>query len=74
MEMLGINSWIIKHEIKTCNGSKSVYYKLQLINPKKATSIKEEVEKLLCTSFICLVPFTEWDYNPILIAKKQDNI
>jgi hypothetical protein len=53
---------------------KLVRQKLRLVNPRKVTKIKAEVEKLLKDGFIYLVPLTEWVSNPILVDKKQGTI
>ena len=64
-EMLGIDPRIMEHEIKTYPNAKHVRQKLHLINFRKATTIKVEVEKFLNAGFIYPVPFTEW--VPILL-------
>ena len=46
-EMPGIDPSIIIHEIKTYPDAKPVRQRLRQIHPRKATAIKEEVEKLL---------------------------
>jgi hypothetical protein len=43
---------------------------LRPINPRKAGTIKEEVEKLLNAGFIYPMPLTEWVSNPVLVDKK----
>ena len=45
--MLGIEPWIVDHEIKTYPNVKPVRQKLRVVNPRKAPVIKEEIEKLL---------------------------
>ena len=47
---------------------------LRVINPRKAPSIKEEIEKFVKAGFIYPVPLTEWVSNPISVDKKQGNI
>ena len=44
------------------------------MNPRKAPTIKAEVEKLLKPGFIYLVPLKKWVSNPILVDKKQGAI
>jgi hypothetical protein len=44
------------------------------VNPRKAPTIKAEVEKLLNVGFIYPVPLTEWVSNPIPVDKKQGTI
>jgi hypothetical protein len=73
-EMSGIDPRIVEHEIMTYPDVKWVWQKLHLVNPRKATSIKAEVEKLLQASFIYLVQLTQWVSNPIPINKKQGRI
>ena len=41
------------------------------MNPRKAPSIKVEIEKLLKSGFIYPVPLMEWVSNPISMDKKQ---
>ena len=50
--MPDINPQIVVHEIKTYAGAKPVRQKIRQIHPKKAATIKVEVEKLLRASFI----------------------
>jgi len=72
--MLGIDPRIVEHEIKTYLNTKTVHQKLLPINPRKAITIKVEVEKLLNVGFIYLVPLTEWLSNHVLVDKKQGNL
>jgi hypothetical protein len=50
--MLGIDPRIVENEITTHLDAKIVQQKLCPVNPKKATTIKDEVEKLLKAGFI----------------------
>ena len=45
--MLGIDSSIMVHEIKTYPTAKSIRKKLRQFHPRKAAAIKAEIEKLL---------------------------
>ena len=72
--MPGIDPSIVQHEIKTYENAKPVRQRLRLVNPRKATTIKAEVEKLLKAGFICPVPLTEWVSNPVPVDKKQGTI
>ena len=72
--MSGINPWIVEHEIKTYPDDKTVQQRLRAVNPRKAPTIKEEVEELLSVGFIYLVPLTEWVSNPIPMINKQGTI
>ena len=58
-EMLGIAPSIVVHEIKTYPDAKHVRQRLHQIHPRKATTIKAEVEKLLCAGFIYPIPLTD---------------
>ena len=58
-EIPDIDNQIVVHEIKTYVGAKPVRQKLRQIHPKKAATIKAEVEKLLRVGFIYPVPLTE---------------
>jgi hypothetical protein len=51
-ELPGIDPKIVEHEITTYLDAKPVRQKLHPVNPKKAASIKIEVEKLLKAGFI----------------------
>jgi hypothetical protein len=73
-EMLGIDPIIVEHEITTYPNTKPVWQKLHPVNPRKETTIKVEVEKLLKVGFIYPVHLTQWVSNPVLIDKKQGTI
>ena len=72
--MPGIVPSIVIHEIKTYLGAKHVCQKLRPVHPRKTTTLKVEVEKLLKVGFIYLVPLTKWVSNIILLMKKQGTI
>jgi hypothetical protein len=44
------------------------------VNPKKAPTVTEEVEKLLYDGFIYPVPLTKCVYNHVLVDKKKGTI
>ena len=44
------------------------------MNPRKAPTIKAEIEKLLKFGFIYLIPLMKWVSNPISVDKKQGAI
>ena len=69
--MPGINPCIFEHEIKTYPEPKSVRQRLRVVNPRKAPSIKAEVEKLLNVGFIYPLPLSEWVSNTVPMNKKQ---
>ena len=58
-EMLGIYPRIVEHEIKTYSNAKPVWQRLCAVNPRKAPSIKVEIEKLLKVGFIYPIPLME---------------
>jgi hypothetical protein len=58
--MPGIDPNIVEHEIKTYMNVKPLRKHLRVVNPRKALSIKVEVEKLLNEGFIYMVPLTEY--------------
>ena len=58
--MPGIDPRIIEHEIKTYPNAKPVRQCLRAVNPRKAPTIKVEIEKLLKAGFINHVPLMEW--------------
>jgi hypothetical protein len=72
--MPGVDPIIFEHEIKNYVDAKLVQQRLTDINPRKAPTIKEEVEKILNAGFIYLVPLIEWVSNPIPINKNQGTI
>ena len=72
--MLGINPLIVEHEIKTYPNTNPIRQRLRVVNSRKAPAIKEEIEKLLKSSFIYPVPLTQWVSNPVLVDKKQGAI
>jgi hypothetical protein len=72
--MPGIDPNIVEHEIKTYLNAKPVRQHLRVVNPRKAPTIKAEVEKLLNVGFIYPVPLTEWVSNPVPIDKKKGTI
>ena len=68
--MMGIDPSIVVHEIKTYPFAKLVRKKLRQVDPRKAATIKAEIEKLLKAGFIYLVPLTEWVSNAVPVNKK----
>jgi hypothetical protein len=72
--MPAIDPRIIEHEIMTYTDAKTVWQKLHLVNPRKATVIKAEVEKLINVGFIYHVQLTQWVSNLVLVNKKQGMI
>jgi hypothetical protein len=73
-EMSGIDPSIVVHEIKTYPGAKPVRQRLRPVHPRKAATIKLEVEKLLKANFIYRVALIEWVSNPVPIDKKGGSI
>ena len=73
-EMSVIDPKIVEHEITTYLDAKPVWQKLRLVNPRKATAIKVEVEKLLKEGFIYPIHLTQWVSNPVPVDKKQGTI
>ena len=63
-KMPGIDPWIVEHEIKTYPNAKPVRQRLCAVNPRKAPTIKAEIEKLLKVSFIYPVPFDRVGLKP----------
>jgi hypothetical protein len=51
-----------------------VQQKFHLVNPKKAATIKAEVEKLLKVVFIYPIQLAQWVSNHVLVNKKQGMI
>ena len=73
-EIPRIDPRIIEHEIKTYLDGKPIRQRLRAVNPRKAPTIKAEIEKLLKAGFIYPVPLTEWVSNPISVDKNQGAI
>ena len=73
-KMPGIDPSIVQHEIKTYENAKPVRQRLRPVNPRKAETIKAEVEKLLRVGFIYPVPLTDWVSSPVPMNKKQGKI
>jgi hypothetical protein len=55
-------------------GAKPIQQRLCLVHPRKATSIKLEVKKILKDGFIYPMALTDWVSNLILVNKKQGTI
>jgi hypothetical protein len=72
--MPGIDPKIVEHEIIPYPDAKPVRKKLHPVNPRKVTTIKAEVEKLLKAGFIYPIHLTEWVSNPVPVDKKQGTI
>jgi hypothetical protein len=73
-EMPCIDPKIVEHEITMYPDAKPVQQNLHLVNPKKAATIKVEVEKLLKGGFIYPIHLTQWVSNPVPANKKQCTI
>jgi len=69
-EMTSINTRIIEHEIHTYENANPVRKKMQPVNPRKATTIKAEVENMFKVRFIYIVPLTKWVSKLVPIDKK----
>ena len=69
--MPGIDPKIVEHQITTYSDAKPVRQKLHLVNPRKATTIKVEVEKLLKANFIYPIHLTQWVSNPVSVNKNK---
>ena len=73
-EIPGIDPSIIEHEIRTYLDAKPVQQKLRPVNPRKATAVKAEIEKLLKASFIYSIALIEWVSNLVPLDKNQGTI
>ena len=71
--MWGINPRIVK-QIKTYPNAKLVRQRLCAVNPRKAPTIKAEIEKLSNAVFIYPILLTEWVSNLVSVDKKQGAI
>ena len=73
-EIPGIDPSILVHEIKTYPISRPVRKKLRQVRPRKAMTIKVEVEKLLKEGFIYPIPLMEWVSNIVPMNKNRGTI
>ena len=62
-EILGIDPLFVIHEIRNYPDAKPVRQKLRQVHPRKITSVKEEIEKIIKVGFIYLIPLTKWVSN-----------
>ena len=69
--MSGIDPSIVVHEIKTYPLAKTIRKTLRHVHPRKATTIKAKIEKLLKYGFIYPVPLTKWVSNVICVNKNR---
>ena len=73
-EMPGIDPSIVEHKIRTYPDTKPVQQNLRPVNPRKAATVKAEVEKLLKSGFIYPIALTEWVSNLVPFDKNQGTI
>ena len=73
-EIPRIDPRIIVHEIKTYARARHVQNKIWPIHPKKESTIKDKVEKLLRVDFIYPVPLMEWVSNIVPVTKNPGTI
>ena len=69
-EMPGIDPSIVEHKIRTYLDARPIRQKLRPVNPRKAVTVKAEVEKLVKASFIYPIALIEWVSNPVTVDKK----
>jgi hypothetical protein len=69
--MLGIDPYIVVHEIKTYPDTKPVQQRLLPVHLCKAATIKLKVEKLLKANFVYPVALTDWVSNLVPVTEKQ---
>ena len=72
--MPGIDPSIVVHEIPTYPCVKPVHQRLRPVHPRKAATIKAEVEKILNGGFIYPIRLTELNSNIVPVDKKQGTI
>lgn len=68
--MLNIDLSIVMHEFPTYSDAKPICQCLHPMHPRKAVSIKGEVEKILKHGFIYLIPLPDWVSNIVPVDKK----
>lgn len=69
-EMPGIDPLVVENEIKVYENARIVSQRLRPVHPRKTSTIKTKVEKLLCVGFVYPIPLTEWVSNLAPIDKK----
>lgn len=72
--MPGIDPSIVVHEIPTYPHAKPILQWIHPMHPRKATTIKGEVENILKVGFICPIPLIDRVSNIVLVTKKQVTI
>ena len=72
--MSRIDPSIVVHDIKTYPMAKHVREKIRQVHPRKAATIKAEIEKLLKDGFIYPIPLTEWVSNVVHVNKNKGTI
>ena len=67
-----IDPSIIVHKLNVDPMHKPVIQKHRRFNPKRYTTISEEVEKLLVAKFIREVHYPEWLANVVMVKKPNE--
>lgn len=68
-DMVGIDPKIIGHRLNIDPIYKPKRQKWRLMNAKRYSALKEEVDKLIKNDFIHEVHYPDWISNPVLIKK-----
>ena len=68
-DMLGINPNAITHRLNVSPSYKPLCQKRRMLAPEQENAIKEEVQKLVTTEFICKVYYLDWLDNVVMVKK-----
>ena len=68
-DMLGINPSAITHRLNVSPSYKPLCQKRRMLAPEQENAIKEEVQKLVTTEFICKVYYLDWLDNVVMVKK-----
>ena len=71
-DMLGIDPLVIVHRLNVDPAHKPVIQKHHRFNPKRYTTISEEVNKLLKAKFIWEAHYLEWLANVVMVKKPNE--
>ena len=68
-DMFGINPSAISHRLNVSSSYKPLCQKRRMLAPEQENAIKEEVQKLVTTEFICKVYYLDWLDNVVMVKK-----
>jgi hypothetical protein len=65
---------VIQHAIPLVEGAKPFRQKLRHINPKLASQIQKELQKMVDTGIIAPIRYSSWMSNLVVVRKKNGDI